>query len=746
MGDNRSRRGEKVLVTWRECWSLGVFYLGALLYLEITFHLVQFRSINGSFVCSWLFLVPTAAGMMLASSFGKRGIRMAIAYVLQSAVCLVYIAQHVYCYIFKTYLSVFSVTTGTGQILEFWREALHGIWRSLPFILLFALPVAALAGYWYLMRRLSRQKEKPVTWETLAEQVEEKREQQTGDWKMDRRLKGWLWRAGMLAGAVLLHFAVVASLPLQGRDYYTPYDLYHFTPAMDISVRKLGLLTTTRLDAKWLVFGMKEVPVWAEEEPEDWGSQDTEEDDVWDPTLGESEEPETGVDEDINAKDDLTVTTGAAIGTEEGNDDVADSGEQRGQTGSNTLRIDFDALAEEAPNDIVADMHRYFKTSGVTQKNEYTGIFEGYNLILITAEGFSPYAVHEELTPTLYKLTHEGFVFENFYTPLWGVSTSDGEYVACTGLLPKSGVWSFYRSGENAMPFGFGNQFGRIGYQCRAYHNHTFDYYNRDISHPNMGYDYKGVGNGLEVKETWPESDLEMMEVTTPEYIGEEPFHTYYMTVSGHLYYTFTGNSMAYKNRALVADLPYSESAQAYIACNIELDRALEHLIAELEAAGIADRTVIALSADHYPYGLEKEVLDELAGHEVEENFELYRNHFILWTASMKEPVYVDKAACSMDIAPTLCNLFGLDYDSRLYMGRDILSKEHKGLVIFGNRSFITDKVMYNSMTGETTLLTEEELPEGYLKQMNKIVNNKFQYSARILEQDYYQYILPYIK
>ena len=37
-------------------------------------------------------------------------------------------------------------------------------------------------------------------------------------------------------------------------------------------------------------------------------------------------------------------------------------------------------------------------------------MFKGKNLILLTAEGFSPYAIDQELTPTLYKLTHEGFV------------------------------------------------------------------------------------------------------------------------------------------------------------------------------------------------------------------------------------------------------------------------------------------------------------------------------------------------
>ena len=137
------------------------------------------------------------------------------------------------------------------------------------------------------------------------------------------------------------------------------------------------------------------------------------------------------------------------------------------------------------------------------------------------------------------------------------------------------------------MPFVLGNQLKKLGYKTVAYHNHTFDYYRRDVSHPNMGYDYKGVGNGLKVKETWPESDLEMMEVTIPEYIDNEPFHAYYMTVSGHLQYSFTGNYIAHKNKNLVKNLPYSEQAKAYIATQIELDRALEHLLNKLRKKGL---------------------------------------------------------------------------------------------------------------------------------------------------------------
>ncbi|MFO8068644.1 MAG: LTA synthase family protein [Alkalibacterium sp.] len=405
----------------------------------------------------------------------------------------------------------------------------------------------------------------------------------------------------------------------------------------------------------------------------------------------------------------------------------------------NTSNIDFEEMLSAEDDDSLKQMHNYFASVEATAKNEFTGKYEGYNLILLTAEGFSPYAVHEEVTPTLFKMVNEGYNFTDFYVPLWDVSTSDGEYVSLTSLVPKSGIWSFSASANIDLPFVMGNQLKDLGYKTVAYHNHTYTYYNRDASHPNMGYDYKGVGNGLDMSGGWPASDLEMMQETIPEYIADEPFHAYYMTVSGHMQYSFAGNNIAYKNKEYVADLPYSEQAKAYLATQIELDKALENMLDQLEEADIADKTLIVLATDHYPYGLDNSTIDELAGHEVDRAFELYKSPLIIYTKGM-DPVTIDKPSSNLDIVPTLSNLLGLDFDSRLFMGSDIFS-DSSPLVMFRNKSFITDKGKYNSATNEF-IPTEGDSNDDfydYIDAISLIVDNKFYYSVKILETDYYK-------
>ena len=405
--------------------------------------------------------------------------------------------------------------------------------------------------------------------------------------------------------------------------------------------------------------------------------------------------------------------------------------------------LDFSALAAQEEEEVLRKMDEYFGSREPSEKNEKTGIFAGKNLVFITAESFSDFAVSREYTPTLYKLQQEGFHFRNFYNPIWGVSTLDGEYVNCLGMIPKTGVWSMKEAGQNSLPFALGNQFRKLGYVTKAYHDHSIYYYDRNLSHPNLGYDFDGQDGSFHFQDTWPESDLEMMEKTVPDLLdaveqaGEDtPFHVYYLTVSGHMDYTFQSHDIARKNEALVEDLPLSEACKVYMAANIELDRAMESLLDQLEKAGELEDTVIVLAGDHYPYGLTKEEISEFRGHEVDTTYELYESGLILWTPGMKAEE-VDKVCSNLDILPTISNLFGLEYDSRLLMGKDIFS-EQEGLVVFEDKNWITEKGTRKDLL---KLAEHDESLEDYIAQTDEKVADMFTYSALVLDEDYYRKI-----
>jgi len=198
---------------------------------------------------------------------------------------------------------------------------------------------------------------------------------------------------------------------------------------------------------------------------------------------------------------------------------------------------------------------------------------------------------------------------------------------------------------------------------------------------------------------------------------------------------------MASRNWDSVKELPYSHKASAYIATQMELDKAIGELINELELAGKLEDTVIVISPDHYPYGLTLEELNELSAFERDNQFEKHRTPFLVWSASMEEPVKVEKVGSSLDVLPTVLNLFGVEYDSRLLMGTDILSNNKEQIVIFSDRSFITEKGRYDSITGEFILNEGEKIEENYVEKISQIIYQKYKMSALILERDYYRYI-----
>ena len=406
--------------------------------------------------------------------------------------------------------------------------------------------------------------------------------------------------------------------------------------------------------------------------------------------------------------------------------------------------IDFTALADSTDSDILKATDEYLSNATPTRKNNYTGLLKDYNLITICAESFCPWFISEELTPTLYKLSHTGILFENYYGTFQSVTTN-GEYTMCMGLYPDMSRTktdsSFNVAGTNYLPFCLGNALKGMGYQAWGYHDYIGDFYNRNITHANMGYTFKAADSGLAMKIDWPSSDLEMMEASIDDYINSgEPFHAYYMTFSGHYQYNWD-NAMSAKNRDAVKDLPYSEPVKAYIACNLELEYALEYLMQRLEEAGVADKTCIVLTNDHYPYGLTEDEYNELAGQTLDTTFEKYRNSFICYVPGLSENIVVDEYCSTADILPTLLNLFGVDYDSRLLAGTDVLSS---GLhvAVLSDKSFLTKTFRYDAGT-ETVIPADEnttvsdELAEAY----RLYVDSRFQLSGNILNSDYYAHV-----
>ena len=601
---------------WRPLAVPSLFFALVIYYEEILLKLFCFQSLplSGAWF-TLLFSFPVALLLGLLCNWGPAPRGRILLPLLTALLSLWIGSQMVYFRMFKTFLTLFSVTkmamvAGAFGDMAFWEIVVN--WFP---ILLMILPT--------VLAVLLRKRLVPARPETTG------------------------LRLRWAALAAILQLAAMGLVMLCGNGVLSLRYIYTQAAAPALEAKYFGMLTQTQLEIRRVLFGIKPDPQ--------------------NPAGSEPEPPNS--------------TPPPVASSQPGNSSEPD---QTSAPPLHVLPIDFDTLIAQTDDKDLLAMHQWFSQRPATPENQWTGYFEGKNLVWIVAEGFSTLAIDPQRTPVLWKLSHQGFLFEHFYTPLWGVSTSDGEYVTTTGLIPKSGVWSYSRSSANYMPFALGTQFQKLGYRTMAFHDYLYDYYDRNWSHPNMGYEYYAMGQGLEPEDIIPPNELEqngfppsdrmMMEKIVPMFVHEDHFMVYCLTVSGHLNYNLEENAMSRLHWDEVADLPYSDGVKCYLACQQELELALESLLDQLETAGKLDDTVIVLSADHYPYGLSDEEYSELLGHEVDPVFEIFENTLILWNAAMDQTVRVEKYCSSLDVMPTLSNLFGLPYDSRLLMGEDILS------------------------------------------------------------------------
>lgn len=413
--------------------------------------------------------------------------------------------------------------------------------------------------------------------------------------------------------------------------------------------------------------------------------------------------------------------------------------------GYNVSELDFAALAEEEEKSSIANIHSYVASLAPSKQNEFTGLFEGKNLIFITAEAFTKQVIDPELTPTLYRMATEGICFTDYYQPVWGAGTTGGEFTNLVGLFPNGGE-CMLEARQQDLFLTIGNQLQDLGYTSAAYHNNDYTYYSRHKTHTLLGYDiYLGYGNGLEegVTNQWPKSDEEMFRYTIPDFLDcGEPFSLYYMTVSGHSNYYYGSNAMSRKNYDRLEGYGWSESVRCYLAANLEIENSMAYLIEALEEAGIADDTVVVIAPDHYPYGLDYTSLCELYGGNAGSRFVRDSNALIIWSGCLEDmDIVVDEPVYSLDILPTLSNLFGIAYDSRLMPGRDVFS-DTDPLVFWMDYSWKTDKGTYDSSSWSFTPNEGVEVSEEYVDRISAQVRNIISYSRAVQQNDYFDYLV----
>ena len=360
-------------------------------------------------------------------------------------------------------------------------------------------------------------------------------------------------------------------------------------------------------------------------------------------------------------------------------------------------------------------------------------------------ESVNEIAINEEYFPNIYKIYNEGISFRNNYSPRNNCSTGNNEMTVMTSLYSINNTCTANKYKRNEYFQAIFNMFNNHGYNTTSYHSYTDKYYNRHTIHPNMGSTkFYGVEDlGMEysnVYEEWP-SDLTFFETAMPYYVTKDKFMAFMTSVTTHQTYNVP-STLGDKNKGLFDNTEYSTTVKRYLSKMIELDKALGYMLEELERNGKLENTVIALFADHYPYGLTNYQINTVLDYDVNIRQEVDRTPMVIYNSEI-EPLKIEKYTSLVDLLPTLLNMFDINYDPRLYFGNDIMDEDYFGRVQFVDGSWQDEIGFYKATNGKFTetnndgkTYTTEEILE-----INNDITIKQKMSSLAIKNNYFKYL-----
>ncbi len=470
---------------------------------------------------------------------------------------------------------------------------------------------------------------------------------------------------------------------------YTAQELYHQPFIMETSFQELGLLTTSIKD------------ILNHDNPDDFQ-----------PILLDPE-PETEIIEPIEE-----------VSLERVIDDT-----------------EWISLSESETNETIKEIDEYFLNKKIAPMNEMTGLFEGKNLILIMIEAFDLMAIDEALTPTLYMMSQNSMYFDHFYAPQFSCTTGDSEFLALTSMIARLGTCSPNTYTTNEFDQNIFELFNEANYTSTSYHSYSDEFYDRTIWHENMGSDKYYSNQDLDIKTLygWP-SDVNLFEEAYPHFKSDSPFFSFIVTAGTHFPYdadSTLGNRYLDQVQAVYPDAPLN--IQRYLSKAIELDKALETLLKQLDNDHLLNDTVITLFADHYPLKTAKDDIINNTQQDVDRGTDLniFKSPFIIYNNGQVIET-ISTLGSTVDITPTLANLFGLDYDPRIYFGQDIFDNTSRHFVAFPSYSWIVDEGYY--YTSKAKFFSNEgvEVDQDFIDSMKQKVKTTAELSYRILNLDYF--------
>ena len=404
----------------------------------------------------------------------------------------------------------------------------------------------------------------------------------------------------------------------------------------------------------------------------------------------------------------------------------------------------WESIIAEEKNTTMNTLNRYFINRDISEVNDYTGYFEGKNVIVIMLESVGNIILNEEYYPNFARILSHSWYWENNYSPRNSCATGDNEFSGMTSLYALNASCTANTYQENTYFTSIFNRFREKGYHTSSYHDLDDTYYTRSVFHLNMGSEayYDGNRLGIDFDSTnyneWP-SDVDFIEQASEIFTDEEPFMAWLTTVSAHQPYD-SPSVLGEKYFSLFDDTDYPDTLKRYMSKLKVTDDALGRLLDILEEKGILEDTVIVMYGDHYPYGLVDSDVQAAVDYDVEEFYEIEQTPFVIYNSELEPKVFSEKTSY-MNILPTIANLFNLDYDPRFYLGEDLFSEDFSDRVVFADSSWEDAIARYDAGSGTVTYFGSDTYSTRELQAINTEIYQKKEMSKLAIMNNYFDYL-----
>ncbi len=405
------------------------------------------------------------------------------------------------------------------------------------------------------------------------------------------------------------------------------------------------------------------------------------------------------------------------------------------------------SVIEEEDNKTMNALNNYFINQDITDKNEFTGMFKGKNLIVIMMESVNDIFINEKYYPNFYKMVNEGWYWENNYSPRNSCATMNNEFSGMTSLYSIYNTCTASKYRSNRYYESLFNLYNNKNYVTFSAHDYTQAYYPRKTIHKNMGSgEYYGVEKlGIKYSNeyvNWANDDdfmKAMLKIIDKKTANGQPFMTWLTTVSSHQPYT-SSSIQGNKYYDMTKGTGYPTDVRRFMSKLKILDKGLGLLMDGLKKRGILDDTVIVLYGDHYPYGISTRNLNKVLDYDTSKYYNAERVPFVIYNSKMKAKTYSEYTSY-LNIVPTLANLFDLNYDPRLYLGHDLLSKDYQSRVVFADGSWKNEIGFYNARKNKMTYFSSVEYDKSKIAEINKEIKDKIDVSNKVIKNNYFSYL-----